>query len=292
MDPEPVRVATAAWPIEWHADRSGYAEKLARWVASADADLLVFPEYAGMEAALVDPPERDLPDTWLALAADRAEEVLDLHIALARRHGVHILAGSLPVRTSLGYVNRAYLIAPTGAVLWQDKQIPTPWERAHTSLTPGDPLMVAETDLGRIGILVCHDSEFPLLARALECDLLLVPACTDADHGAHRVRTAARARALEGACITVLAQTVGDVPGCCYLDANSGRAGLYAPADIGFPASGILAESPLTAPGWVSADIDTAALSRLKEGRGEVSIPLDWPRSERTGTAPVRRFDD
>lgn len=285
-----MRVAAAAWPLEWHADRGAYADKLDRWFRTADADLLVFPEYAGMEASLIAAPACDTPDAWIALAATAAPWVLDLHMRLARRHGVHCLVGSLPVDTGAGYVNRAYLVSPDGGVLWQDKRIPTPWERARTSLMPGDPLMVADTALGRIGILVCHDAEFPPHARALDCDLLLVPACTDTDHGAARVRTAAMARALEGPCVAVLAQTVGDVAGCCFLDANSGRAGIYGPADTGFPATGILAEGPPLQAGWTSARIPMDALARLKAGQGEVSIGLDWPRSELEERAPLRPF--
>lgn len=285
-----MRVAAAAWPLEWHADRDAYAAKLARWFDTARADLLVFPEYAGMEASLVAPPPRDTPGAWIDLAAASAPWVLGLHVELARRHGVHCLMGSLPVASPAGPVNRAYLVSPAGAVLWQDKRIPTPWERTHTALVPGDPLTVAQTALGRVGVLVCHDAEFPDHARALRCDLLLIPACTDTDRGAARVRVAARARALEGTCVAIMAQTVGEVPGCCFLDANSGRAGIYAPPDAGVPPDGILAESAPRQPGWVRADIPVDALARLREGLGEVAIARDWPRAAQAHPAPLRRF--
>lgn len=275
-----MRLASATWPLEWHADWAGYRDKLGGWIAAADADLLVFPEYAGMEGALIEPPPRDTPQDWVAHAARMAADVVALHAELAVRHGVHVLAGSLPVETEAGFVNRAHLIAPDGSMGWQDKQIPTPYERAYTALMPGDPLRVFETALGRIGVLVCHDSEFPLLARALPCDILLIPACTDALRGASRVRNAARARALEGACIAALSQTIGDVAGCTFLDTNRSGGGIFAPPDRGFPDTGILAETPSEAAGWAVAEIDRDALALLKEGRGEVAIPLDWPASE------------
>ncbi|SFG84011.1 Predicted amidohydrolase [Palleronia marisminoris] len=286
-----MRVASATWPLERHADWQTYAAKLEAWVTSAEADLLVFPEYAGMEPCLTTPPARDTPQDWVDHAARTADDVLALNVDLAQRCERHILMGSLPVASEAGLVNRAHLIAPSGTVLWQDKQIPTPYERAHTTLVPGDPLRVFDTGLGRIGVLVCHDAEFPLLARAQPCDVLLIPACTDAPHGAARVRAAARARALEGACVTALSQTIGDVEGCCFLDTNRSGAGIFAPPDRGFPDDGILAQVPPKTSGWARAEVDMDALAALKDGRGEVAIPLDWPRSERAEQAPRVRLD-
>ena len=63
-------------------------------------------------------------------------------------------------------------------------------------------------------MLICYDSEFPLLGRALQdADLILVPSCTEALAGYWRVRIGAMARALEMQCVTVMASTVGDAGG-------------------------------------------------------------------------------
>lgn len=283
-----MRVAAAAWPLERHADWTGYAEKLEAWIAGADADLVVFPEYAGMEPCLATSPPNE-PQAWLEAALPMGERVRDLHIAMARKFGRWILAGSLPVEANGGIVNRAWLVSPAGDVAHQDKQIPTPWERAHTTLQPGDPLQVFDTALGRVGVLVCHDAEFPLLARSQDCEVLLIPACTDTPHGAHRVRTAARARALEGACVTVLSQTVGSVSDCVFLDVNRSATGIFAPPDRGFPGDGVLADGGIDGAGWARATVDRDALRLLKDGRGEVCIPQDWTMSEQQPPAtPVR----
>lgn len=105
-----------------------------------------------------------------------------LHARLATEHGAHILAASAPVFGDRGPVNRARLFAPDGGAGHQDKQIMTPYERTVLGIVPGDPLTVFETVFGRIGVLICYNSEFRLLARALVeagADLLLVPACTE-----------------------------------------------------------------------------------------------------------------
>jgi predicted amidohydrolase len=128
-------------------------------------------------------------------------------------------------------------------------------------------------------VLICYDSEFPLLARGLDCDLLLIPSCTEARTGLSRVELAARARALEGRRYTLLATLTGGVPGCELIDANRGRAGIYAPPDRGLPEDGIVARGGADLPGWVLADLDPAALARLKR-EGEVDLPGHWPEQE------------
>ena len=47
-----MKIAAAAYPIDWLDDFDAYETKLTRWVADAEgADLLVFPEYGAMELA-------------------------------------------------------------------------------------------------------------------------------------------------------------------------------------------------------------------------------------------------
>ena len=57
------------------------------------------------------------------------------------------------------------------------------------------------------------------------------------------------------------------------VDVNTGRAGIFAPPDRGFPEDGILATA---ATGWTRAEIDLAALDRIRSD-GEVRGRADWP---------------
>ncbi len=73
----------------------------------------------------------------------------------------------------------------------------TPFER-DWGISGGAPLRVFDTALGKIAVLICYDSEFPLLARALAeagAEVILVPSCTERVSGFHRVRTGSMARA-------------------------------------------------------------------------------------------------
>ena len=47
-----MKIAAAAYPIDWFDSFADYEAKLSAWVAdAAGADLLVFPEYGAMELA-------------------------------------------------------------------------------------------------------------------------------------------------------------------------------------------------------------------------------------------------
>ena len=276
-----MKIAAAAYPIDWFDDFDAYASKISRWVAEAKgADLLVFPEYAAMELASLG--GRDVAgdlEASLHQVARHADAVRDLHAALAAEHGCHILAGSGPVFDGARPVNRAVLYGPDGVIGHQDKQIMTRFEREDWDVTGGPGLRIFDTALGRIGILICYDSEFPLLGRILAeagAELLLVPSCTDTLAGFHRVRIGAMARALESQCVVVQAPTVGACDWMPALDENRGRAAIYGPPDGFWPETGIIAEGAMDEPGWVIADVD---LSRVRQSRADGAVlPFaHWP---------------
>ncbi|KIX17350.1 carbon-nitrogen hydrolase family protein [Paracoccus sp. 228] len=278
-----MKIAAAAYPIDWFDSFDAYAAKLARWVSDADADLLVFPEYGAMELASLSgrAVAGDLEASLHAVAA-LDPQVRALHADLAARHGCHILGASGPAFDGARPVNRAVLYGPDGVIGHQDKQIMTRFEREEWHVTGAPGLRIFDTTLGRIGILICYDSEFPLLGRVLAqagAQLLLVPSCTDTVAGFNRVRIGAMARALESQCVVVQAPTVGPCDWMPALDENRGRAAIYGPPDGFWPETGIIAEGEMDAPGWVRA---TADLSRVDISRrdGAVLPFAHWPEQE------------
>jgi predicted amidohydrolase len=276
-----VKIAAAQYPIERFATLGGYEDKLSHWVAEAcgaGAELLVFPEYGAMEYAGAAGADAESLAGSLAAAADGMAHMADIHSELARRHRVHIVAASGPCRTDAGtFANRARLFTPSGQNGAQDKQIMTPFEQ-DWGISPGSGLQVFETALGVIGIAICYDSEFPLLVHALcaaGAEIVAVPSCTEFVSGWSRVRTAALARALENSCVTVQSPTIGEAPWSPSVDANSGAAGIFVPAERGLSDTGVLASGHLNAAGWVYATVDLAHLRHIK-GAGEMRNVRDW----------------
>ena len=262
-----MKIATAAYPIDVLPDWAAYRDKLTAWVErAAHADLLVFPEYGAMELATLAGPDiaGDLEASLFAVA-DRLAEADALHADLAAQHGVHILAASGPAHGTERPVNRARLLTPSGAMGVQDKQVMTRFEAETWNVVPGGPLRLFDTALGKIGVLICYDCEFPALGAALaEADVILIPSVTEALPGHNRVRIGARARALETQCVTVLSAVVGAAPWSEAVDISVGAAGVYAPPDTGFPDDGVLAQGPMNTPGWTFAEVDPAAIAHVR----------------------------
>ena len=285
-----MKLAAAAYPLDWFDDWAGYAAKLTRWIAdgaATGADLLVFPEYAAMELASLGGAAvaADLQGALREVARHRAAADA-LHLRLAAQHGVHVLGGSGPVWQADRPVNRATLYGPSGIVGHQDKQIMTRFEREDWDVRPGGPLTVMDTPFARLGTIICYDSEFPLLARALceaGADLLLTPSCTETWAGFMRVRIGAMARALENQCPVIHAPLIGSAPWCAGVEENRGAAAIYGPPDDGWPESGILAETAPDLPGWAFAEIPRARIERTRS-EGVVLGVRHWPEQlERVG---------
>lgn len=278
-----LKVASAQYPIDQPATLPAWRDKVARWVAAGaatGAEILVFPEYAAIEQAAALGPKvyGDLDATLQAVAELEADRV-GLHRELAAKHGVHILVGSGPSAKGEGrYVNAAQLVTPRGSVGMQEKLIMTPFE-TDWGISAGTQARVFDTALGLIGVTICYDSEFPLLARAMAeagAELLLVPSCTERVSGYHRVRIGSRARALENQIAAVVSPTVGDALWSPAVDRNIGAAGIYVPSEQTVSDTGILAQGTLNAAEWVTATVDLARLRHLRAS-GEMRNYVDWP---------------
>lgn len=279
-----LRIAAAQYPVSEPGDWAEVEAQLSAWVAeaaAADAQLLVFPEYAAMSlAALFGQLVRGDLQAQLGALQDLHADYLALHARLAGQHGVHLLAGSYPVRVGHQFRNRAHLFAPGGDCGWQDKWTMTRFETEQWGISAGEALKVFDTSLGRIGINICYDVEFPLLARAQTeagATLILAPSCTDTPAGYWRVRVGAQARALESQCAVVQAPLVGEAPWSPAVDINVGAAGVYTPPDRGLPDDGVLARGEWNRPQWLYADVAPQSLQAVRD-QGQVFNHRDWQR--------------
>ncbi|MDB5660364.1 MAG: amidohydrolase [Cypionkella sp.] len=278
-----MKIAAAAYPLSPLVDFAEYTAKLTIWVEDAvagGANLLVFPEYGSME--LTSPARRAISENLEAAlheVARRGPAVDALHCELAAKHNLYILGASAPYFGNTRPTNRATFYGPSGIIGHQDKQMMTRFERETWDVVAGNPLQIFDTPIGKIGVLICYDSEFPLLARALieaGAQIILVPSCTDTLAGYTRVKVGAMARALEGQCVVVHAPTVGLCDFCPAVDENVGAAAIYGPADKGFPETGILAETALNESGWAIAEIELSAIETVR-AQGSVFNHNHWP---------------
>jgi predicted amidohydrolase len=306
MSIETVRVASAQYKIEFLRNWDTLEGKVAHWVeeaAGAGARLLVFPEYAALElVGLADSraAERRSPDRHrlgplpvqygdrrrnesLVWATDAIQplipQYLSLFAALASRHRTYILAGSMPFRHPDGpLTNRAYLVAPDGSMGAQDKMVLSRWEREVWQMRNGEEVRVFPTEFGPVGINICYEVEFPIVARRQAeagARIILTPCCCDSLRGYYRVRVGARARALENQAYVIQSPAIGNADWLSALDRCVGFAAIYAPPDLGPRESGVVAQGQGEVPGWVYGDLDLTAIDRIR-GNASIANVGEW----------------
>ena len=283
-----VKFAACQYALERFASWNEFATHFAALVdeaAAYGAEIVLMPEYSAMALTglLSDDLCADLHGS-IAAIQPLLPEFLKLSEELAKKHGIWFCPGSAPVLDPDDkFRNRAFLFGPDGPVGVQDKIVMTRFEREQWNIAAGvDGLNTFETPFGKLGILICYDNEFPLLARRLAeegVDLVLSPSCTDTEAGYYRVRIGAQARALENQFAVLVSPTAGHAPWSPAVDTNCGKAALYVPSDYGVPPSGVWCESEavFTATSrWLYGEIDLADVARLRH-EGQVALFRHWP---------------
>lgn len=288
-------VAAAQYPVDEVRSFAEWEDKLARWVAEAKAggaSLAVFPEYGIMELTAANARARDDLAYSLSWLSDLRSDIDAVHERVAAEYHIHICAASCPTRAGDVFLNVARLFAPNRKMGEQAKIMMTRFEREIWGVSGGRQLTLFDTALGKIGIAICYDSEFPMIARAFAeagAQILLVPSATDSLAGYWRVRIGAQARALENQFYVVQSPTVGEAPWCASLDVNCGAAGVYGPSDLGFPENGVVASGNINQPMWLATEIDLEAVERVRR-EGAVFNNSHWPEQmcDSPALLPVR----
>jgi predicted amidohydrolase/GNAT superfamily N-acetyltransferase len=234
------------------------------------ADFALFPEYFNFP--LMGQFNQDNPAEAIRELADYTDRLRDEMVRLAVRHNVNIIAGSMPEYHEHRLHNVSYLCRRDGTWDAQYKLHITPDESAYWGFKGGNALRVFETDVGKVGILVCYDVEFPELARLLAMQgvqLLFVPYWTDTKNAYERVRRCAQARAIENECYVAITGSVGNLPSVENMDIQYSQSAVFTPSDYAFPHDCIAAEATPNTEMTLIADLD---LDKLKELRRQGSV--------------------
>jgi predicted amidohydrolase len=143
-------------------------------------------EYAAQVAAAYHPDVMVLGEMLNVVGApgsfdSKAESVpgpsTDVIAGIARGYAVNIAFGILERSGNLLY-NTAVLMNRSGDIIGRHHKMQVPLSETSAGVTPGDSVPVFTTDVGRVGLLICHDLSFPEPTRetALKnAELLLVP---------------------------------------------------------------------------------------------------------------------
>ncbi|MBI3511526.1 MAG: bifunctional GNAT family N-acetyltransferase/carbon-nitrogen hydrolase family protein [Bacteroidetes bacterium] len=263
-----VRLGLIQWEMRSFTDMNSLCEQIEFFIDSVsgyNADFALFPELFNAPL-MADFNHKSEADAIRSLA-EFTEPLRDKFIDYAITYNVNIITGSMPFIKEGKLFNVGYLCRRDGSLERYSKLHATPNEVAAWGITGGNKLKVFDTDSGKIGVLVCYDIEFPELARLLALDgmeILFVPFLTDTQNSFTRVRTCARARAIENECYVAIAGGVGNLPKVHNMDIQFAQSAVFTPADFAFPTNGIKAEATPNAETVLIADLDLDLLKKLR----------------------------
>lgn len=198
--------------------------------------------------------------------AGHTQDLVKQFSELSVSYNINIITGSMPEIVDGQLYNAGYLGRRNGSVERYEKLHVTPDEAKVWGMRGGHRLRAFDTDCGKIGVLICYDSEFPELSRILAdegVDILFVPFLTDTQNGYSRVRHCAQARAIENECYVAIAGCVGNLPNVHNMDIQFAQSMVFTPCDFAFPTNGIKAEATPNTEMVLIADVDIDLLREL-----------------------------
>ena len=228
--------------------------------ARGGAELVALPEYFCLLG------RRDT-DKLAVAEDDGAGPIQQLLADCARRSGVWVVGGTLPMRTAdpKRVRNSCCVYAPDGQrVARYDKIHLFAYDNGNEHYDEGRVLEAGQVPVAfeasglRIGLSVCYDLRFPELYRALArppCDLLCVPSSFTHTTGLAHWELLLRARAVENQCY-VIAPAQGGVH-------ENGRR-TYGHSMIVGPWGEVLAQRD-EGPGVVAADVDVERINAVRK---------------------------
>jgi predicted amidohydrolase len=239
------------------------ADKLLGEAAADGSELAVLPE----NFALM--PERGRDKA--KIAEKPGEGPIQAFLSEAsRRHGVWIIAGSMPLVSPDIDVERVYGACP---VYDSDGKARAIYNKIHLfdvdlvdeqesyresrSMYPGEDVVTVDTPCGRVGLTICYDLRFPELFRQLVDEgatVFTVPAAFTATTGEAHWHTLLRSRAIENLAYVIAPGQYGEHPD---------RRSTYGHSLIIDPWGRVLAEAA-DGNGFIAADVDPLLPEKLR----------------------------
>lgn len=228
-----------------------------RCVDATKAELVVLPESATTGFT----PDCSTEELW-DLVSEVPGPVTEPVQQVARDLGVHVVLGTYERGPERGVVyNASVLIDRQGEVVGVYRKT-HPFCTEHVDgggwVTPGNDVTVVETDLGRIGMIVCFDGDYPELSRIQAvrgAEVIVRPSALL--RSADIWELTSRARAYDNHVFVIGANATGtDAAGVLY----------FGNSHIVTPVGHIVAKAA-SHEGWVSARLDPdTALTSLTPG--------------------------
>lgn len=264
-----VRIGLIQWqmrPYKGFGELMQQAEYFIDAVSGYRSDFALFPEF--FNAPLMAENNHLTESEAIRELSKHTPAIVQRFSELAISYNINVITGSMPEMINDKLYNAGYLCRRDGTVDRYEKLHTTPDEVKVWGMQGGSQLKAFDTDCGKIGIIICYDSEFPELSRLLAdegMDILFIPFLTDTQNGYSRVRNCAQARAIENECYVAIAGSVGNLPNVHNMDIQFAQSMVFTPCDFAFPTNGIKAEATPNTEMILIADVDIDLLRELNQ---------------------------
>lgn len=237
------------------------AGKLIQQAASYDAKLIVLPEMFAIMG-------KQQGDAVKVKENAGHGKIQDFLAEQALKSGCWIVSGTIPLASdnpakiraaSLVYNHKGEVVARYDKMHLFDVKL-SEQESYHESdsTSAGNDVVVIDTPVGKLGLIVCYDIRFSALFIELikkGAEIIAVPAAFTQKTGKAHWHLLSRARAVETFCYVV---------GACQSGIHASGRGTYGHSLIINPWGEILDELNRAGEGIAYADIDLAALYRIR----------------------------
>jgi len=143
--------------------------------SSKNLDIIVFPEYCYYAPTTIEESKK--------IAEEVPGEFTEAIGKLARKYKINIIPGSFVEKAEGGKVhNTVVFINREGKLIGKYRKVhlfDAIGYKESDYVEAGEEMCVIDTDIGRVGIMVCYDLRFPELARSMVqkgANILFVPA--------------------------------------------------------------------------------------------------------------------
>jgi len=264
-----VRLGLVQWQMRPYKDVTQLMQQVEYFVDALSgyrSDFALFPEF--FNAPLMAKYNHLSEPDAIRKLSEFTEEIVVRFSELAVSYNINIISGSMPEMKDGKLYNVGYLCRRDGTKERYEKIHVTPDEARVWGMQVGKELSVFDTDCGKIGVLICYDSEFPELSRLLAdegMNILFVPFLTDTQNGFSRVKNCSQARAIENECYVAIAGSVGNLPNVHNMDIQYAQSMVFTPCDFAFPTDGIKAAATPNTEMILISDVDLNLLTELHE---------------------------
>ena len=278
-----LQIAPVPGPLTPHSVQANCVkavEWVERCVAATGAELVVLPESASTGFT----PGCGAEQLW-DLMGDIPGPVTAPLQEVAARLGVHLVWGTYERGPERGIVyNSAALIGPTGEVLGVYRKTHPFCSELRSRggwVVPGDEVCVIDTELGRIGMIICFDGDYPEVARIQAvrgAEILVRPSALLRSADIWELTT--RARAYDNHLFVIGTNATGMDPAGVLYFGNS---------MIVTPTAEVVARAA-THESWVTARLDPdRAMASLTPGS---SVPQAFDHLADRNLELIRRYRD